>query len=642
MNKIKKYYWYVGIPIIALIIGTVVFFDLIASTVHGNPHPQINYLIFVLVTVGVVMIWMQVMRINRDARYIQSYYNAVREQNASEEELREMIAQKKSDTTPVFEIVTGLLGKPVSSVQHAALEAELNRFKTEQSRYLILPQFMGGMMVGLGLLGTFIGLLGALAEIAKLINAFSITNTNDAVGAIRMLVERLTAPMQAMGVAFSASLFGVLGSLIMGVLLVGLRNASGELNSMLESRITYLTEFSDETGNGSTAELSKAVSNLAEQSPILGGLATALDQSERRVRELVQGMVQLTTRIERSERNMNALMETVQQGAQREELVLTTLKDTQEALGTVATRWANATQMEGQIVTLLQDQQTQTAQFFNTITQSNTMQQGLNTRLVDTVTKSQSEQAASTQQLATLNSNLGDLAEGMRVGLQDVAGVQRRGGDQLIETMQGGLGDIAGVQRRELDQITTLLQSGLKDLTGIQRRESDQMLISLQTGLKELAGAQRRAVEDMIREQTTLLTQLTDTITTGQTEQNALIPTMTRVNDTLDTMTTQYQQGLQSILDAQQRNQDKSTREQVASYGQLIAAIEKSAAGQAATATSMNNAMQQMTHELKDVGVSHSQLVNRLELVFEEMGTRQTQLTETMLKAMKDKAAVVS
>lgn len=54
-----------------------------------------------------------------------------------------------------------------------------------------------------------------------------------------MLVERLTAPMQAMGVAFSASLFGVLGSLIMGVLLVAVRNCTGELVSLLDTRTTF-------------------------------------------------------------------------------------------------------------------------------------------------------------------------------------------------------------------------------------------------------------------------------------------------------------------------------------------------------------------------------------------------------------------
>jgi hypothetical protein len=636
MNKIRKYYWYVGLPILALIVGTVVFFDLIMGTVNGNPHPQINYLIFVLLGVGVIMSWLHVMRMNRDARFLQEFYDAARA-NTDAEQLHAMVESKKSDTTTILEIVTDLLGKPISPLQHASVEAEINRFKSEQSRYLILPQFMGGMMVGLGLLGTFIGLLGALAEIAKLINAFSITNTGDAVEAIRMLVERLTAPMQAMGVAFSASLFGVLGSLIMGVLLVGLRNASGELNSMLESRVSFLTDFSGDANNGDASALSEAVSSLAEQSPVLRGLATALDQSERRVRDLVSGMVQLTARIEHSERNMNMVLESMQKSMEREEVVLSTLKDTQTALGTVANRWANATQMEGQIVTLLQEQHIQTGQFFTTITQTNATQQNLSTRLVDAVTQMQSEQSASVQQIATLSTSLETLTEGMRVGLQDVAGVQRRGGDHLAEVMQEGFGDVAGVQRRELGQMFTLLQSGLKDLSGIQRRESDQMLSLLQTGLRDLAGAQRRAVEDMTREQGVLLTNLTETIVAGQAEQTPLIPTISRVNETLGTMTTQYQQSQQSLLDAQQRSLEKLSREQVASYGELANAIEKSTNGQATTVTGMNNAMQQIARELKDVGIAHTQLVNRLELVFDEMGARQSQFAETMLRAIDSK-----
>jgi hypothetical protein len=639
MNKVRKYYWYVGLPIVALLAGTIVFFDAIVGTVEGNPHPQINYLIFVLLTFGVVMVWLHVMRINRDARFIQEFYDAARA-DADAQVLRSMVESKKSDANAIFEIVTDLLGKPVSSVQHAAVEGELSRFKAEQSRYLILPQFMGGMMVGLGLLGTFIGLLGALAEISNLINAFSITNTGDAVGAIKMLVERLTAPMQAMGVAFSASLFGVLGSLIMGVLLVGLRNASGELNSMLESRVTYLTDFSGDAASGSdTSALSEAVSSLAEQSPVLRGLATALDQSERRVRELVQGMVQLTARIEHSERNMNLLLESMQKGTEREEAVLLTLRDTQTALGTVANRWASATQMEGQIVTLLQDQQTHTAQFFNTVNQTYSAQQSLSTRLVETVAQMQTEQNTSVQQIAALNNNLTELTEGMRVGLQDVAGVQRRGGDHLVEVMQGGFGDVAGVQRRELGQMFTLLQSGLKDLSGIQRRESDQMLTLLQTGLRDLAGAQRRAVEDMSRDQAALLTSLTETVSAGQTEQSTLAPAIDRVNEALSAMTSQHQQGIQNLLDTQQRTLDRMSRDQVSSYGQLATVLEQATSGQAATVTGMNTAMQQIARELKDVGIAHTQLVNRLELTFEEMGARQSQFAETMLRAIDAKVS---
>ncbi len=44
---LRKYYAYVGLPILLVALGVVVFWSAIASTVNGNPHPQINYLIFV-------------------------------------------------------------------------------------------------------------------------------------------------------------------------------------------------------------------------------------------------------------------------------------------------------------------------------------------------------------------------------------------------------------------------------------------------------------------------------------------------------------------------------------------------------------------------------------------------------------------
>ena len=190
MNKIKSYYWYIGVPIVALIFGTVLCFELIASTVRGNPHPQINYVIFVLIAGGCAMMLQQVLRMNRDARYIEAYYDLARNRMDATQ-LRAQLDSQRSDARAVLEIVNDLLGKTVSPVQHAALEAELHRYKAKQSRYLILPQFMSGMMVGLGLFGTFIGLLGALAEIGKLIGAFSLaTGGSDPSEAIRMLVER--------------------------------------------------------------------------------------------------------------------------------------------------------------------------------------------------------------------------------------------------------------------------------------------------------------------------------------------------------------------------------------------------------------------------------------------------------------------
>ena len=389
MNKIKSYYWYIGVPIVALIFGTVLCFELIASTVRGNPHPQINYVIFVLIAGGCAMMLQQVLRMNRDARYIEAYYDLARNRMDATQ-LRAQLDSQRSDARAVLEIVNDLLGKTVSPVQHAALEAELHRYKAKQSRYLILPQFMSGMMVGLGLFGTFIGLLGALAEIGKLIGAFSLaTGGSDPSEAIRMLVERLTAPMQAMGVAFSASLFGVLGSLIMGVLLVAVRNCTGELVSLLDTRTTFLTDFGDEGDNAEgIREIGEALGALAEQSPILRGLATALEQSERRVRDLVNSMLQLSARIELRERSQEQILNALQDSQQNEEATLKTLRETASAMGTLAQRWATAEQVESKIHALLVNQQAQNETLQQLVVQGNQTQAQVSQRLTESLSQS--------------------------------------------------------------------------------------------------------------------------------------------------------------------------------------------------------------------------------------------------------------
>jgi hypothetical protein len=245
MKRLQLYYWYIGLPVLMVALGTVLFFDAIMSTVKGNPHPQINYIIFVLVAAGCYQMLAHVRRINREGKLFRQYRRMVQDEMSGEEvEVLLKDLGKEFDVAPLIQLIEGLRGTALTSVQHSAVESEMERFAARQSRRLILANFMGGLMVGMGLLGTFIGLLGALAEIGKLIGSFNLgAGLTDPLATISELVARLTAPMQAMGVAFSASLFGVLGSLVMGVLMVGVRGASSDLVSFVQSDTSFLLEI---------------------------------------------------------------------------------------------------------------------------------------------------------------------------------------------------------------------------------------------------------------------------------------------------------------------------------------------------------------------------------------------------------------
>ena len=64
MKRLTRYYLLIGIPFILLLLAAIAFIDEIASTVRGNPHPQINYAIFVLLFMGSLLMLAHVRRIN--------------------------------------------------------------------------------------------------------------------------------------------------------------------------------------------------------------------------------------------------------------------------------------------------------------------------------------------------------------------------------------------------------------------------------------------------------------------------------------------------------------------------------------------------------------------------------------------------
>jgi hypothetical protein len=248
------------------------------------------------------------------------------ESGISDQELDQSLAdiQKKHDIVPMMQLIQALRDQDLTPVQHAAIESEMARFSARQNRRLMMSQFMGGLMVGMGLLGTFIGLLGALAEIGKLIGSFDLgSGMVDPVAAISELVARLTAPMQAMGVAFSASLFGVLGSLIMGVLSVGVRSASSDLVSFVQSDTSLMIDITHANKDAVQVNaMSDALGALAEHSPLLRSLALALDHSERRVRELVSAMGVLASRTETNNHGTANLIQQISQQSEQQTQML--------------------------------------------------------------------------------------------------------------------------------------------------------------------------------------------------------------------------------------------------------------------------------------------------------------------------------
>ena len=243
-KRLKIYYLYTALPFILLLVAAVLYRTAIVKTITSNPHPQINYLIFAITFLGGVLILISIRKLMAEAKHLSDFTEAQRA-GAEQEQLQEMALNCDADIAYVLRMVAASSGRSITHQEQIALENELHKAATRLNSRNALPQFLGGLLVGLGLLGTFIGLLATLDDIAILISSFSSLDmkTADPIQVFGQMVNRMEAPMHSMGIAFSASMYGLLGSIIIGFMLVSVRRCMGEVMSILGSEVAQHIEF---------------------------------------------------------------------------------------------------------------------------------------------------------------------------------------------------------------------------------------------------------------------------------------------------------------------------------------------------------------------------------------------------------------
>ena len=243
-KRLRIYYFYVALPFAALLVGAAFYYDLIARTITSNPHPQINYAIFAIILLGGYLILHSVHRLMQEARALASFSEAVRA-GSDATALQEMAINIDVDIAYTLRMLAASAGRSITHQEQIAIEHELDKAASRLNSRMALPQFLSGLLVGMGLLGTFVGLLATLSDISTLISSFAdldMTKANP-IDVFRTMIERMKAPMQSMGIAFSASLFGLLGSIILGFMMVGVRRCMGDVVSLLGSEVAQHIEF---------------------------------------------------------------------------------------------------------------------------------------------------------------------------------------------------------------------------------------------------------------------------------------------------------------------------------------------------------------------------------------------------------------
>jgi hypothetical protein len=163
--------------------------------------------------------------------------------------------------------------------------------RLDESREIV--RYLAGLLVFLGLLGTFWGLIDTVGSVGRIIA--SLRTGQDAAVLFDELKNALAGPLQGMGLSFSASLFGLAGSLVLGFLDLQAGQAQSrfyiELEDWLAASTTDVAMDANMRSTAPAPELTAVLNRLAA-SVSESGSSRAATQAMANLAEGIQGLVQ--------------------------------------------------------------------------------------------------------------------------------------------------------------------------------------------------------------------------------------------------------------------------------------------------------------------------------------------------------------
>ena len=241
-------------------------------------NPGLNGLILGVLEVGIVLAIMTVVRLFREIAWV-NVQGTPEAATAPAPVLLAPLARLGGD------------GRTFSTVTwRAILDSVANRL--DESREIL--RYLTGLLIFLGLLGTFWGLLETVGSIGEVINAMK--GGADSAVLFEDLKAGIAKPLAGMGLSFTASLFGLAGSLVLGFLDLQAGQAQNRFYVELEDRMSSATaDFS-----GAEAVSSNLRASIARMT---GGEAEGARASTAAMANLAEGVQSLVQHM-RAEQQM--------------------------------------------------------------------------------------------------------------------------------------------------------------------------------------------------------------------------------------------------------------------------------------------------------------------------------------------------
>lgn len=294
------------------ILATLIAVVAMAAVLHVpllrafSATPVFNSVIVAVFALGVLVNLRQVMRLQREVDWIEAYRRSNPERTLETPVLLAPMARMLAQG-----------GRKPQSLSTQSMRSILDSIHLRLEEQRDLSRYLVGLLIFLGLLGTFWGLLLTIASVSDIIAGLSAGS--DALAMFDALKVRLQQPLSGMATSFSTSLFGLACSLVLGLIDLLAARAANRFYTEVEDWLSGMTRLSS---GGALAEgdasVPAYVQALLEQTADgLERMQRALVESERERRGNAQQMAELNAHLGRlsehighESRSLNELIQT--------------------------------------------------------------------------------------------------------------------------------------------------------------------------------------------------------------------------------------------------------------------------------------------------------------------------------------------
>lgn len=227
------------LPVVVVVAAGFAFHDFVWMAIQGNT--VLNAGILTVGAAGTILIVLRLAEAQREHLALLRFGREAQGGTAMKELLEGEWLSKRM-VRRYLDHIAQTNGKLSSTLEQDAIENELHAIEGEFDSKMELPNYLVGFMIAMGLLGTFIGLLETLTGISGMLDGMSGAGGGAVEEEFIKLVGELRKPLAGMGIAFSASMFGLVGSLMLGMSLLAIRRYVRKVVADARTVLHELTE----------------------------------------------------------------------------------------------------------------------------------------------------------------------------------------------------------------------------------------------------------------------------------------------------------------------------------------------------------------------------------------------------------------